>query len=72
MKAIEILQEIVDKGGIIGKCGSCYLTDEKLAGNYVVECSKNTYIEAVNRHWGSELVRKINEFAKVVQNSNHL
>ena len=64
MKAIVLLKKIVGKGGIIGSAGRLYLNDEKLATQYIIECSYQLKAKSMKKLWGSELVKQIALFRR--------
>ena len=68
IKATELLQEIVNKGGLIGQCGRHFLNNEELAAKFIIACSVQCQYKVTFEKWGKKLENKIKNFAKVVQN----
>lgn len=65
MNAIDLLKKIVGKGGVIGACGKFYLSDECLAAQYVMECSKQLHSSSIRLLWGEKLVKELNYYRLV-------
>jgi hypothetical protein len=62
MGTLELLERIIAKGGIIGKCAERYRSNEKEAGQYILECS--AHCQNFMEFWGEELIADIIAYKK--------
>jgi hypothetical protein len=62
MKATQIVKQIIDKGGVIGKCATAYKDDEILAGLYIGEMQQQVQHSSIRNLWGDALVKQVETF----------
>ena len=62
MGAKVLLKKIISKGGIIGASGKLYVSDERLAAQFILECSEQLHTEAVRTLWGKQLAGQIAKY----------
>jgi hypothetical protein len=62
MKATTILKRIILKGGVIGSAGKLYISNEILAGQFVIECSMQLHTETMKTLLGKDLVEQIEAY----------
>lgn len=65
-----LLERIIKKGGIIGKCAEFYAIDEIKADEFIRECSQQIHNPGAIRHWGQELVSDISKYIKTIENKD--
>ncbi len=62
MGSIEILERIINKGGIIGACAKRYIYNKELADQFILECYYQCYNNSAIQLWGEELIIDIQNF----------
>lgn len=62
-KRIEILTEIISKGGLLGTCAKLYLHDELMGHKFILECSEQCHIDFTSEYFGKELVTEIIKYS---------
>jgi hypothetical protein len=67
MDHIQILNEIIKKGGMFGQVAFMYINDEKQAKEFIKECSKHIKIDNMKEFWGEELVDKIQRYNEKIK-----
>lgn len=63
-EAKNILLRIINKGGLIGKCGEFCLHDPQKTSDFIIECSEQCHHYSTKRMWGEELVSDIVKYAQ--------
>jgi len=64
IKARLLLEKIISKGGLVGKCASFYVDDPILTDQFIRECSEQLHNKSAIDHWGKELVLEIRNYVK--------
>ncbi len=63
-KTLEILNDIISKGGLMAGCAKLYLNDEAMARQFIIECSEQCHQELAIEYWGNKLVLDIMKYSK--------
>ena len=58
-RTLSILNCIILKGGLYGKCAVLYKGDIEQAEAFIIECSGQCHTQLVKEYWGDELVNEI-------------
>lgn len=61
---INILKDLISKGGLMAGCAKLYLNDEVMGSRFIIECSEQCHNELAFEYWGSELVLDIIKYSK--------
>jgi hypothetical protein len=64
IKRNEILKQIINKGGLLGKCASLYVNDEPMAHKFILECSEQTHCAMLIDYFGIDLISEIENYSK--------
>lgn len=56
---LEIINEIINKGGLLGRCARLYENDEVKANQFIIECREQCHNKFMLEYFGRELVTKI-------------
>lgn len=67
MDHLKILNQIIARGGIFGRCAEMYCDDDEKAKQFLRECFEQCHVETVVEFWGYDLVQEIIDF----NNSNY-
>lgn len=59
-----ILNNIIEKGGLIGTCAKLYLNDNEKEHQFIIECFEQCHNEETKEYWGSELRQAIIRYGK--------
>lgn len=63
MTAVEIIEKIILKGGVIGRLAK-YALEDNLVEEFILECKENVEAEEIQRFWGEELISAIRSYVK--------
>lgn len=63
LEANEILNRIIDKGGLLAQCGKLYMDDPEKATQFIKECSEQCHNKSAVDQWGEMLVSDIKKFS---------
>lgn len=61
---INILKDLISKGGLMAVCAKLYLNDEVMGRRFIVECSEQCHHELAFEYWGNKLVLDIIKYSK--------
>lgn len=59
-----ILEKIISKGGLMGKCALLYKNDSELTDKFIRECSEQCHNAMTIQYWGEDLVDEIKTYAE--------
>lgn len=59
-----ILNGIIEKGGLFGRCARLYIDDNEKGHQFIIECFEQCHNELTNQYWGSELTNAIIRYVK--------
>lgn len=62
LNSTNILNRIINKGGIMGACAKMYINDEEKTNGFILECLKQCHNESAKKLWGEELVLDIRKY----------
>ncbi len=62
--ASRILEKIIEKGGLYGKCAKIYQGDSEKESLFIKECAQQCHNELAKELWGKRLVDEILNFNK--------
>jgi hypothetical protein len=62
LKASDIMERIILRGGLYGRAASNYIRDEKQSYQFIRECFEQCHNKSAQDLWGSELVKDIRKF----------
>ena len=68
LNASSILEKIISKGGLMGKCAQLYKTDPILTDQFIRECVEQCHTPIALQQWGEVLVSEIRTYAKKTLN----
>ncbi|MDP1802200.1 MAG: hypothetical protein Q8L81_12660 [Bacteroidota bacterium] len=71
MERTEILNRIIEKGGLMAACGIIYINDEKKAHGFLMECFEQCQDHSFVEYWGKELVLDIIKYGQSNENGNN-
>lgn len=58
----EILERIINKGGIMGACAKRYISNKEQADGFILECYYQCHNNSAIKLWGEELVMDIQNY----------
>lgn len=61
---INILKDLISKGGLMAVCAKLYLNDKMMGHQFIIECSEQCHHELAFEYWGNELVLDIIKYSK--------
>lgn len=61
-----ILQQIIEKGGLYGRCAKMYQNDGETAKQFIIECSEQCDKETLIDFWGKRLTQDILKYKTLV------
>ena len=64
MESIEILERIINKGGIMGACAKRHINDNEQSDQFILECYYQCHNNSAIKLWGEELVRDIQNYIR--------
>lgn len=64
LKASTILEKIISKGGLMGKCAQLYKADPILTDQFIRECFEQCHTSIALQQWGEILVSEIKTYAE--------
>lgn len=64
LEASNILEKIISKGGLMGKCAQLYKTDPILTDQFIRECFEQCHTPIALQQWGEVLVSEIRTYTK--------
>jgi hypothetical protein len=65
MKQMEILEMIIAKGGILGKCAEGIKDDEVQVHQFIHECNDQTHNQSAIDFFGVDLIHEIRNYCKL-------
>lgn len=71
METTEILNRIINKGGLLAACGILYIKDKEKAHKFLLECFEMCHDHSTIEHWGEELVLDIIKYGENNKNRNY-
>lgn len=63
--ALELLDRIIEKGGLIGSCAKMYANNVTLADNFIRECKEQCHNKMTEEYWGEDLVADIINYPSI-------
>lgn len=68
---LDLLNRIIEKGGLMGACAKMYTNNLALAEIFIKECKAQCHNKFTNEYWGEELVMDILKHnSSILQNTN--
>jgi hypothetical protein len=64
MDTIILLNRIVEKGAVIGRCAKLYLNDNTKADQFIRECAEQCHRKSAKKLWGTNLTKDILAYSK--------
>lgn len=61
---INILKDLISKGGLMAVCAKLYLNDKIMGHQFIIECFEQCHHELAFEYWGNELVLDIIKYSK--------
>lgn len=65
LDAVFILEKIIAKGGLIGRCAQLYKHDPLLTDRFIRECVQQCHNKSAIDQWGAELVSEIQAYSEI-------
>lgn len=62
---IDILHQIISKGGLYGSCAKLYLNDSMKSHQFLLECSEQCHHQSLIDFFGNELIEDIINYSNV-------
>lgn len=54
-----ILERIIEKGGLYGKCAQMYYNDKEKSVRFVLECYEQCHTNLIKENWEEDLINDI-------------
>lgn len=64
MDGLEILNRIINKGGIMGAVAKTYINDQEETEQFIKECYQQCHNNSAQKLWGEELVHDIKNYSE--------
>jgi hypothetical protein len=58
-RTLSVLNWIISKGGLYGKCAVLYKNHIEHAEAFIIECSEQCDTQLAKEYWGNELINEI-------------
>lgn len=62
MDRLEVLKQIIARGGIFGKCAEMYYNDVEMSNQFILECYDYCSLELLKDFWGETLIENIKRY----------
>lgn len=62
MESIQILERIINKGGIMGACAKRYICNKEQSHQFILECYYQCHNRSAVQLWGEELIIDIQKY----------
>jgi hypothetical protein len=62
MESTQLLERIINKGGIMGSCAKMYIYNKELANEFILECYYQCHNNSATQLWGEELIIDIRNY----------
>jgi len=62
-EAKRIIEQIIQKGGLMGSCASLIKDNNQAVIQFLIECGELTDYQHMLKHWGSSLTKQIKKVA---------
>lgn len=62
MNSNQILERIIDRGGLMGACAKRYINNKEQSDQFILECYYQCHNNSAVRLWGEELVMDIRNY----------
>lgn len=63
-ESLDILNQIINKGAIIGRCATLCLHDQVKADKFIKECAEQCHRKSAKKLWGENLTNAILNYSK--------
>ena len=64
MESNQILERIINRGGIMGACAKRYLHNKEQADQFILECYNQCHNNSAIRLWGEDLILEIQNYIR--------
>lgn len=64
MDGLEILNRIINKGGIMGAVAKTYVNDQEETEQFIKECYQQCHNNSAQKLWGEELIHDIKSYSE--------